>query len=87
MEKVIYKYKIEDSRAALPVGAKILSIQLQNESLCLWAEIDPKAKFEIRKFVILGTGHPIPDDVTLSYLATIQLYNYVWHIYEKNTSL
>ena len=65
----------------MPLGAKILTLQLQDETPCFWAEVDTDASTEQRLFRILGTGHPLPEGLT--YLGTFQLPPFVWHVYEE----
>jgi hypothetical protein len=70
----------------MPVAARILSVQCQNDRICLWYEFDIEAKDDLvpRHFVIAGTGHTLPDTHTLVYLGTVQQANgmLVWHVYE-----
>lgn len=77
----------------LPKGAKILTAQMQpfaismgtayeHENLQIWYECEPAQELEPRAFVILGTGHPMPDTHRLSYIATVQVGSLVLHIYE-----
>lgn len=86
----VFKYPLEpiDSQILdLPVGAKILTAQLQYGQLCLWCEIDTTQPVFPRIFRIYGTGHAIilPDVGSgLKYIATAQDLNgvLVWHVYE-----
>lgn len=86
--KTIYKYpiQIEDYlNIEMPKDAQILSIQTQNGELQMWALVDNKSPLVERKFKLVGTGHPIGEDLsTLSYLGTFQLLNYriVFHLFE-----
>jgi len=88
--KTIYKYSIPLLAAKfdvdLPVGAMILSFQIQDKVPCIWAMIDKKATIEQRHFRIYGTGWPIekiPKDLNLHYIGTIQTNGgLVWHLFE-----
>ena len=91
MEKTIWKYIIEikDSQEInMPLGAEILSIQNQNESICIWVLVSPKeARKEIRIFEIFGTGHPINYDMGVNRIF-IQTFQYsegqfVGHVFER----
>ena len=65
----------------LPVGARFLSAQNQNQALILWFEVDPEAMLVPRAFQVLWTGSSIvPEGAT--YLATVQIELFVWHLYE-----
>ncbi len=48
----------------------------------MWAECADPGIDESRIFWILWTGDRLPD-VHLRYHATIQMNDYVWHIYEE----
>lgn len=83
----------------LPVDAQILSIQQQNttpvygadgrpvlnNTLQLWALVDPDAALEQRHFIIVGTGNPMPDGAAGYHLATVVTAGgaLVWHIFEE----
>ena len=80
----IYKYIIplcERIKINMPLNALIRHIGLQNEQICIWAEIDEKNKISKKNFYIVGTGCDIPKEAKY-YIGTIQQPPYVWHIYE-----
>lgn len=89
--EVIYKYPLEAvdrQTVRLPRGARILCVQNQRETPCLWAvvtvDVESKPPNEFRTFLILGTGHPqdkIPAD---NYIGTFQLDEgtLVFHVFE-----
>lgn len=68
----------------MPVGAKILTLQLQDGHPTLWAAVDPGQPTEPRRFAIVGTGHPMPDDAG-DYVGTWQSSIYVFHLFEVNS--
>ena len=74
--KTIYKYILEPVGAQtlqIPSGAEFLSVQMQHGNLCLWAIVDPEKLLENEYFVIVGTGHPVPEKPKyLQYLGTVQ---------------
>lgn len=81
----IFKYQIPEGNELsikMPIKAKILDVQIQNEFVTLWAEVDIHAEFEDRHFLIFGTGWQLPDDKNLHYLKTVQIREFVWHVYE-----
>lgn len=85
MEQKIYKYPIQltDQQIIhLPLYAKIISAQLQNGVICLWAILDPEAVDLTRRIVIAGTGHPMPD-LPLRFIDTVQDGSFVWHVFEE----
>lgn len=82
--KAVYKYRlklVDITEVDMPDGAEILCCQMQHDTICLWALVDPKADRNYRAFAIYGTGHSIVHD-TLTYIATVQQGPYVWHVFE-----
>ncbi len=82
----IYKYelKIKDSQLVeLPWMSNILSVQFQNGTLCLWAEVDTTTAKIQRTILIFGTGNPIEDKDDRVFLGTAQHNGFVWHVFEK----
>lgn len=67
----------------IPKNGDVLAIRTQHDKPAMWVQVDPEEPKEIRKFIIVGTGHSIPDG-TKSYLGMFFLNsgNYVGHIYE-----
>ena len=89
MKLTIYKYPLlvlDTQVVELPVVHDILTVQVQNEEVCLWAMVDTsetsKEKVVIRMF---GTGHPVPDSPGIEYISTIQLSggSLVFHIFKQ----
>lgn len=84
---MIYKYElqIDDMQVIeMPKGSEILTAQVQNNKVCLWAMVDPvTSKTEGRKIRMIGTGNPV-EDSNLKYISTVQMVNglVVWHIFE-----
>lgn len=76
--------QIHDSQyVEMPLGAEILTVQMQGPTCCLWYKCDP-AKYTTRRHIgIFGTGHDLPN-VHMNYLGTIQwnLGQLVFHIFE-----
>ena len=52
---------------------------MQGDTPCVWAEVDPNAAVEETKVVIVGTGHSIPDG--FRYFGTAMHGQFVWHLY------
>ena len=81
----IWKYPLQltDRQSfRMPIGALILSLQVQYEIPCLWALVDPKERTEERAFRIYGTGHPV-DEIG-RFLGTFQIHNgaLVFHVFD-----
>lgn len=69
----------------MPKGAVVLSVQVQMEKICVWAEVSEMAIKEDRIFETFGTGDDIPCGmgVQRKYVGTIQDNGYVGHVYER----
>lgn len=92
----IYKYLLsrpENSYGVMPIdmrkGAKVLSADMHNGNIHLWALADPDGQDVIRNFAIIGTGHRIDIEYSRlftkcshEFIATIQQSGFVWHIFE-----
>lgn len=86
--KTIWKFELETTdrqKVEMPIGAKILTVQTQNETPCLWALVNPERKErKERYFEVFGTGHKIPLDLSREYIGTYQLKggSLVFHVFE-----
>jgi len=88
----IFKYRIpagDSSSIEMPVGAKILSVGVQNvNEIYIWALVDEMAKKEVRVFYVFGTGHDVPISFSLNFIGTVQIDCHpfpavlVWHVFE-----
>lgn len=84
----IWKYPIpvqDEIQIEMPKGARVLTVQMQDEQPCVWALGNPVAEKEIRQFHMAGTGHPIEHAEKLTYIGTFQMKNgtLVLHLFEK----
>lgn len=83
--KRIYKYPLSASdavqRIVMPKGAKILTVQVQGTTPCLWALVDIREADEDRTIIIYGTGHNVV--LNGNYIGTYQIgSNLVFHVFE-----
>ncbi len=67
----------------MPVGAKILKVEVQNGKPTMWALVNPSKPEEVRRFLIIGTGHDLPPDLPIRYIETFQHPPFVWHLFER----
>ena len=76
--------KTEDNTIEMPLGARILSVQVQMDEICIWALINDAHELVSRRFRVFGTGHPIEGGDALTYLGTVQLLEgrLVLHVFE-----
>lgn len=84
--KTIWKYKLseETSDILMPIGAKILTVAMQDGSPHIWALVDPENSGSIRKIIVVGTGHPIPDCESRLYVGTYFDLGLVFHVFESS---
>lgn len=69
----------------LPRKFKILSVQIRDDQVCMWIELDDKHSCDMAVEVfICGTGTDVPAAAT-QFIATVQTGFYVWHIYTGDT--
>ena len=83
--KTILKYELkikEEQWLEMPIGAKILTAQIQDDVIVLWVLVEPEFNKEDRKFLIYGTGDMITE-IGLEFIATVQAGDLVWHIFER----
>lgn len=84
--KTIHKFPLQvaDSQEMkMPKDSTILTVQVQNGTPCLWALVDTDKEAEERFIRIIGTGHPVPENV-LRYIGTFQVLEgtFVGHVFE-----
>ena len=99
MTEKIYKYSFgtaiaKEKTLLLPVGAKFLSVQMQNDTqICFWAIVDVEAPLAERHFRIYATGELVQRSegklqfshcLKSQYLGTVQdKSGCVWHVFEQ----
>ena len=80
----IWKYKLKLAlvqSVELPLGATILTVQMQHGDPFLWAKVDSMMhNTQLRFIALAGTGHPLLDGD--SYISTCQDAQFVWHWFE-----
>ena len=66
----------------MPMGAEILTAQMQGEQCCLWALCEPQNAKRLRTILIHGTGHPVGD--IARYIGSVQMMDnaLVFHVFE-----
>lgn len=81
----VYKYTIDGKNAGklmMPFGAEILTVQMQDGNITLWALVDPDQYEQGRHFDIYGTGWDIDTSTPHEYIGTVQRSGMVWHVFE-----
>ena len=78
---------------SVPAGSKVLSYQPQGtlvQAITVWYEFEIPEDVQPPRMVSLyvlvrGTGHETPSHIrrTVEYVTTIQLNEFVWHIFHR----
>ena len=82
----VYKYNFQVSdkfTISMPKGAKILHIDLQHNQPTIWALGDQHRPIESHAFRVFCTGHDLPDNEALKFVATFLQSPFVWHVFEE----
>lgn len=77
----IFKYPLKitgKQSIKIPRNHRILSVQVQDGILCVWAAVEPEGCTVFREFLIVGTGCDMPEE---EHIATVQDGHLVWHIF------
>lgn len=86
--KQIWKVILPDSRVDsdypiyidATVGAKAITVQVQDDLVCVWFEVDPDKSPDQLIIYCVGTGWGrVPEGK--EYFATVQHHGFVWHFY------
>ena len=85
--KTIYKYPIEitdEQTVSIPIGAQVLSAQMQGTQLCIWAMVDSTNFNCNRRVRIFGTGNPVELDSNWKFVDSVQERIFVWHVFVES---
>lgn len=82
----IFKYELpvmDYVEIKMPKYARILSVQVQREQICVWAEVNPDRPQVPHAFWIRGTGHLMGEIAQGTFLGTVQLQGgaLVFHVF------
>jgi hypothetical protein len=84
----IFKYTLAPVKGEfvvhMPADARILKTANQNETICIWCEVDEEKPMVQMRFILLYTGDEIDTCASHRYIGTVLLRNgqEVVHIYE-----
>jgi len=82
--RTIWKYPfpiLDDQEIMLREGAIVRHVGLQDNTPCLWVEVDPDAPTEDYLLMIVGTGHKFPNVYSKSFVGTFLMPPFVWHVF------
>ncbi len=72
---------IQDScTIEMPYVCQFLSAQEQHGLLTMWFNCDVEMKYKKHRFYVRGTGHDMPP-IGCKFLATVQIREFVWHLF------
>lgn len=80
----VYKYPFDIKDVvivAMPAGAQVLHIGMQNGTPCLWALVDTDSPIVQRTFYVRGTGHPVQDSLWHVGSFLMAGGHLVWHVF------
>ena len=83
--KTIHKFTMTSTEQAfqIPGAAKILSAQNQQGRICIWVLLDEGDEKVERIFKAFGTGQEIDGVLEKDFIGTIQVGEFVVHLFEK----
>lgn len=85
---LIYKYTLDVENVQIiemPKGAVLLHVASVNDSICLWAQVDPEAPMVKRRFGLGGTGKGFIEhagDGGYVGCAITMRGLHVWHVFD-----
>lgn len=88
--KKIWKYNLglpgsSVIRINIPKWAELLTVDVQHESIVLWAKVETQVASVSRNFVIYATGGPfLAEDYMkdAKFVGTVFYDALVWHVYD-----
>lgn len=89
--KTIWKFPIAEMQdkfvLKMPIGAEVLTVQVQRNAPCLWAKVESNNPLKDRAFFMYGTGHDIKklNLMPSFYIGSFQLFDgdLVFHLFEQ----
>ncbi len=83
----IYKHELEERDTSvlyLPEQSEILKVGRQGDKIYLWIKSNTDNVRVPTTIRIFGTGHLLPPEADLTYLDTIVMSSFVWHVFKEN---
>ncbi len=84
----VYKYTLEradQQTISLPAHGHLLKVAMQDGNICIWWQFTEGYGMQDFNFLIVGTGHAIPENMSVSYIDSVFDGPFVWHIYIVDT--
>lgn len=88
MRQAVWKFPVpvgDHIEIIMPTGARVLTVQAQNDEPHIWAMCNPLAPLEPRRFQVLATGENTYSDLG-PFVGTFQLNGgaLVFHLFETS---
>lgn len=85
--KVRFPFDGNQWQVPVPTGATILpmvKVKPATGEAFAWFDVDTDASVDLRNLVIVGAGHPIPEEkgCRTEHVASTILDGFVWHLFE-----
>lgn len=86
---VIYKHKLslcDEQCIEMQIDAQVLSVQAQGGDICVWARqlwAGAQMGKAQRRFTIVGTGNEFDLLRAGTYVGTVLMTPFVWHVFES----
>ena len=83
--RIILKYELKPGRNNIELPAEFiaLSVQIQNNTPCLWCLVETENLLTSRFFYVFSTGKPIDSELNLKFIGTFQSSWMVFHLFEE----
>jgi len=87
--RVVHKYPLPieaEPFIPMPLGAQVLSVQVQRDEPMVWALVDPRQTVMMRHwFWVLNTGTPVDWDPSEDsrFIGTVQNGGFVFHVWDQ----
>lgn len=77
-----YQFDLDDEvEVKMPFSAKVLRVAEQHGRPTMWALVDDEHTVHTFRFLIRGTGHPVPYGV--GHVGTFFAGAFVWHVFRQ----
>jgi len=83
--RTIWKYELNPGRNNIELPAEFiaLSVQIQNNTPCLWCLVETENILVNRFFYVFSTGGHIDSELNLKFIGTFQSTWMVFHLFEE----
>lgn len=83
-----YKLNIQAIQSfVIPKNNKILCLKNQDDELTLWALVEEDGSESIINIYTFGTGQEIDHNKHMTYIDTVMIDKFVWHVFTDITTL